>query len=229
MTWPTSKLIHINTGASRGYGIEDALAARDPNSDYIIIDGDRTGCHLAKNASEDTILDWQDLTLVPTNTIKALHATFLGVKLTPAQQAVIQQVITHSQRYTQTQLEKTINDFKVRAKKIHFPHADTYLSQILTHIAHIINHGPTRETLIEIAATAAAWGKNEDANLSIEDRITNSVDTSTETEINAQQLLFAATATGASRLEICGPAPRLVTLGAMALEWAIQLDINPNA
>jgi hypothetical protein len=88
--WPDKPLIRIIRGEMSGKPITNKIAARTENGNFAIANR-----LCVNNYDGDSIDAWEEVTPVPTATLKHLRDVFLGVELPLMQFAAIQQVVSH--------------------------------------------------------------------------------------------------------------------------------------
>lgn len=103
--WPTAPLIRIiSARTSSGKDIRNTYALRYRDGDYRL-----AGRWLSR---DDSLDEWEEVTAVPTATLKHLRDVFLGVELPLTQFAAIQQVVSHMPADKPSALDQAVTRVK---------------------------------------------------------------------------------------------------------------------
>lgn len=97
--WPTAPLVHITQGKAGGLSISNALAARDGDR-YTIVTGHHAGVTLGRYYVTDQIIEYQEVTPIPTPTLELLAAAFAKTNLPTLQATALQAVTSYVHPYT---------------------------------------------------------------------------------------------------------------------------------
>nr|DAS28991.1 MAG TPA: hypothetical protein [Caudoviricetes sp.] len=100
MPWPTSPIIIIKNATTGCKDVRNAIATTTtpghPEDGYTILTGESAGLTILPNFADDSIAEWEEVTIIPTGELVALRHAFMGVKLTRFQYEVIQKLLTHT-------------------------------------------------------------------------------------------------------------------------------------
>ena len=96
--WPYKPLIRIIKGRERDLEVRNAIAvATDidcPEGDYYMLSGPRAGRTIIRACTADFIDEWEEVTAVPTSTLKRLRDVFMGADLDNRRFAALQEVLS---------------------------------------------------------------------------------------------------------------------------------------
>lgn len=99
MTWPTSPIIIIKNGTTGLKDVHNAIATHttpgNPKDGYTILTGESAGLTILPNFTGDSIVEWEEATVVPTGEFVAAQSAFMGVELSRFQFNTIQKLFTH--------------------------------------------------------------------------------------------------------------------------------------
>lgn len=98
MTWPTTPIIIIKNATTGCIDIHNAIATHTtpghPEDGYITITGDNAGTILINNLDGDTITNWEEVAIIPTDVTNKLHAAFYDMDMTEQQREAFQSLVT---------------------------------------------------------------------------------------------------------------------------------------
>ena len=99
MPWPTSLIIIIKNATTGCKDVRDAIATITtpgrPQDGYTILTGESAGLTILPNFADDSIAEWEEITIIPTGELVALRDAFMGVELSNFQHAVIRKLFAH--------------------------------------------------------------------------------------------------------------------------------------
>ena len=96
MPWPTSPIIIIKNATTGCKYVRNAIATiTTPEDGYTILTGESAGLTILPNFADDSIVEWEEATIVPTGELVAAQAAFAGVELSRFQFNTIQKLFTH--------------------------------------------------------------------------------------------------------------------------------------
>lgn len=99
MPWPTSPIIIIKNATTGCKDVRNAIATITtpgyPEDGYIILTGESAGLTILPNFADDSIVEWEEATIVPTRELVAAQSAFMGVELSRFQFNTIQKLFTH--------------------------------------------------------------------------------------------------------------------------------------
>lgn len=106
-SWPDKPLIRIIKGSIHGSPIDGKFAVRTPHGGYGV------DTHFLPQGRFGARIDeWEDMTPVPTTTLKHLRDVFLGVELPFTQFAAIQQAVSHLPADKPSALDRAVSKVK---------------------------------------------------------------------------------------------------------------------
>lgn len=100
MTWPTLPIIIIKNGTTGLKDVHNAIATHTtpgrPEDGYMILTGESAGLTILPNFADDSIVEWEEATIIPTGELVAAQSAFAGVELSRFQFNTIQKLFTHT-------------------------------------------------------------------------------------------------------------------------------------
>lgn len=100
MTWPTSPIIIIKNATTGLEDVHNAIATHTtpgrPQDGYTILTGESAGLTILPNFADDSIIVWEEATIIPTGELVAAQSAFAGVELNRFQFNTIQKLFTHT-------------------------------------------------------------------------------------------------------------------------------------
>lgn len=219
--WPDKPLIRIIRGEMSGKPITNKIAARTENGNFAIANR-----LCVNNFDGDSIDAWEEVTPVPTATLKHLRDVFLGVELPLMQFAAIQQVVSHLPADKPSALDQAATDAKntgARGILEDFPLNDR-IALLLAAVNRVHVGEDRRYRLAWLVRLAYTWADLEDPSKDALQSICNRA--GTEVGRCGGDLATLARQAGdvaARASEKRSPRPALIAIGARALAWAAEI------
>lgn len=97
--YPTAPIIIIKNATTGCKDVRNAIATITtpgrPGEGYTILTGESAGLTILPNFTGDSIVEWEEATVVPTRELVAAQSAFMGVELSRFQFNTIQKLFTH--------------------------------------------------------------------------------------------------------------------------------------
>lgn len=220
--WPTAPLIRIIRGRDLAEIVEDAIAIRVSNGNYLSANN---SFHLT--ASSDSIDAWEEVTAVPTATLKRLQGASRGVDMIRGLTEALQEVLSYLPADKPSPLDRAVATVKDVAKDP-LVDAETLpadrLSLLLDALASV--QSATRKTipLAVVARICVDWANVEEPYCDALRDITGRAQ-SDPTRIDLVGLASFVGDVAASLDDGTNGGPRndLLEMGSHALAWAAQI------
>lgn len=167
LTWPDKPLIRIIRGREHGEPIDGSLAVReDPGGEYLLVSGPR-----AKNTVDpvctrtDSIGDWEEVTVVPSASLKRLRDEFRGAAISERLLAAVLEVTSSLKQSAPSPLDQAVarvSNLLEGPRTLLDTSSDRYLSQLLRSLStlrEVENEPgpPEEEALATIVCICVRW------------------------------------------------------------------------
>lgn len=161
-TWPDKPLIRIIRGREYEEPIDGSLAVReDPWGGYLLVSGPR-----AKNTVNpactrtDSIDDWEEVTVVPSASLKRLRDEFRGAPISERRLAALLEVTSSLKRPAPSPLDQAVDrveNILEGPRTLLDTSSEEYLSQLLGLLSafHEVENGPRPEAAPLLAMTVS--------------------------------------------------------------------------
>ena len=167
LTWPDKPLIRIIRGREYEEPIDGSLAVReDPGGEYLLVSGPR-----AKNAVDpvctrtDSIDDWEEVTVVPSASLKRLRDEFRGASISERRLAALREVTSSLKQPAPSPLDQAaarVRNLLEGPRTLLDTSSERYLSQLLGSLSTLqeVEHEPgpsEEEVLATIVRICVLW------------------------------------------------------------------------
>jgi hypothetical protein len=223
--WPDKSLIRIIKGYDSGKLREDIIAFKCKGGNSYRGDN----CHIVRGYPRDSIDEWEEVTAVPTATLKRLQDAFRGIYVIESLEPPLLEVLSHLPADKPNALDRAA----ALARKLKGPRVtpDDTTSRRLAILLEAISFthaSPSKvDELTEIARTCADWLYIMNPNhVGLDDIETSAkeIDRIPDDEENRYMSLTYRFAQAATLIGEGGHGGQeIMELGAYALAWAAQI------
>ena len=228
--WPDKPLIRVLDGEVNDDGVADELAYHVGDGAYALISEEHMDQTIVRDAWGDMIVKWEEVTAVPTASLKRLQDAFRGIDVIEPLEPPLLEVLSYLPADKPTPLDQAVT----RAINMGGPffHAETIpaerLSIILDALASV--HGTTRKVvpLAMIARICADWIQADNPEKDALEQMRSRAASIPEVVgsdgarfiVLAGYIGDAANALSEAHLDVSG---QLTNAGVYALAWAAQI------
>lgn len=167
ITWPDKPLIRIIRGRKCEKPIDGSLAVReDPGGEYLLVSGPRANNTVDPVCTRtDSIDDWEEVTVVPSASLKRLRDEFRGAPISERRLAALLEVTSSLKQSAPSPLDPAVarvSNLLDDPRTLLDTSPDEYLSHLLRSLATLqeAEHKPgplEEEALATIARICARW------------------------------------------------------------------------
>ena len=223
-SWPTAPLIRIIRGKVDGSEIANELAAHRSNGEYVLFSAKHWYWTAADNCYDDSIDEWEEVTAIPTASLKRLQQALRGVNAIRSLEPPLLEVLSYLPADKPSPLDRAVATVKDVAKDP-LVDAETLpadrLSLLLDALASV--QSATRKTipLAIVARICADWANVEGARGDSLEVVRRRVEALSDTGSFIILSALVGDVTTTMR-EDFSPRHDLINAGAYALAWVAQ-------